>query len=89
VELHETVAVPAFVTLVGVMAPHVRFTGTVSVRVTVPVNPFTAETVMMEVAEAPAWTGAGEVAAIAKFVMMKVVFTKWNRAPTVPLTVSV
>ena len=52
--------------LVGVIAPQVRFAGTVSVRATVPVNPFTAATVIVEVAEVPAWTAAGEVAAIVK-----------------------
>jgi hypothetical protein len=46
--------VPEFVTLLGVMAPQVRLAGTLSVRLTVPVNPFTAATVMVEVAEVPA-----------------------------------
>jgi len=54
VELQDTVAVPALVTLVGVIAPQVRFAGTVSVRATVPVNPLTAVTVMVEVADVPA-----------------------------------
>ena len=44
---------PELVTLVGVIAPQVRFAGTVSVKLTVPVNPFTAETVIVEVAEVP------------------------------------
>jgi hypothetical protein len=48
------VAVPEFVTLVGVIAPQVKLAGTVSVRLTVPVNPFTAATVMVEVADVPA-----------------------------------
>jgi hypothetical protein len=56
------------VTLVGVIAPQVRLAGTVSVRLTVPVNPLTAETVMVEVAEVPAWTAAGDVAAMVKSV---------------------
>ena len=51
VELHETVAVPEPVTLVGVMAPHVRPEGGVSVRLTMPVKPFTAVTVIVEVAD--------------------------------------
>ncbi len=53
-ELHETVAVPEFVTLRGVITPQVKLAGTVSVRDTVPVNPFTAATVIVEVAEVPA-----------------------------------
>lgn len=65
-------AVPELVTLVGVMAPQVRLAGTVSVRLTVPVNPFTAATVMVEVAEVPAWTDAGEVAAMVKSVTLNV-----------------
>jgi len=42
------------VTLVGEIAPHVRLAGTVSVRLTVPVKPFSAVTVIVEVAEVPA-----------------------------------
>jgi hypothetical protein len=66
VDVHESVAVPEPVTLVGVSAPQVSPAGTVSVRVTKPVNPFTAVTVMAEEAEEPAGTDAGEVAAIVK-----------------------
>jgi hypothetical protein len=68
VELQAKVAVPELVTLAGVIAPQVRLAGTVSVRETVPVNPLTAATVIVEVAEVPAWTAAGEVAAIVKSV---------------------
>lgn len=71
-ELHETVAVPEPVTLVGDIAPHVRLVGTVSVRDTVPVNPLIAATVMVEVAEVPAWTAAGEVAEMPKSVTVNV-----------------
>jgi len=53
------------------MAPHVRLAGTVSVRETVPVNPLIAETVIVEVADVPAWTAAGEVAATEKSVTVK------------------
>jgi hypothetical protein len=72
VELQDTVAVPELVTLVGVMAPQVRFAGTVSVNATVPVKPFTAVTVIVEVADTPAFTAAGDVAAMVKSVTMKV-----------------
>jgi len=72
VELHETVAVPEPVTLVGDIEPHVRLVGTVSVRDTVPVNPLIAATVMVEVAEVPAWTAAGEVAEMPKSVTVNV-----------------
>ena len=50
-ELHATVAVPELVTLVGLIAPQVRPAGGVSVRLTTPVKPFRAVTVMVEVAD--------------------------------------
>ncbi len=65
-ELQDTVAVPEPVTLSGEMAPHVRLAGTVSVRLTTPANPLTAVIVIVEVAETPAFTAAGEDAAIVK-----------------------
>ena len=65
-ELQETVAVPEPVTLVGVIAPQVRLAGTVSVRLTAPANPLSAVIVMVEVAEVPTVTAAGEDAAIVK-----------------------
>jgi hypothetical protein len=72
VELHAIVAVPEFVILFGVIAPQVRFAGTVSVSATVPVNPFRAAIVIVEVAEVPTVTAAGEVAAILKSLTVKV-----------------
>jgi hypothetical protein len=71
VELQDNVAVPEFVTLPGVMAPQVRFAGTVSVRVTVPVNPLTAATVMVDVRLVPV-VPDGDVAAIVKLVTVNV-----------------
>jgi len=67
VELHEMLAVPEPVTLVGVIDPHVRPRGTLSLRLTAPANPFTAATVTAEVGEKPASTGAGEDAEMVKF----------------------
>jgi hypothetical protein len=72
VELQVRVAVPELVTLVGVIAPQVRFAGTVSVRLTVPVKPFTADTVIVEVAGVPVVTVPGEVAVTVKSVTVKV-----------------
>ena len=71
-ELQDSVAAPALIMLFGVIAPQERFAGTMSVKATVPVNPFSAVTVIVEVAEVPAWTAAGEVAETEKSVMMKV-----------------
>ncbi len=72
VELHVRVALPEPVTLVGVNAPQESPAGTVSARATTPVNPFTAVTVMVDVAEEPAGTEAGEVAAIVKSLTVNV-----------------
>ncbi len=65
-ELQETVAVPEPVTLSGEIAPHDRLAGTVSVRLTTPAKPLTAVTVIVEVAETPALTAAGDEAVIVK-----------------------
>jgi hypothetical protein len=89
VELQETVAVPEPVTLVGVIAPQVRLAGTVSVRLTVPANPLIAATVMVDVAETPALTAAGDVATIVKSVTVKVAVVEWVRVPLEPVIVRV
>ncbi len=51
VELQETIAVPELVTLVGLIAPQVSPVGGVSVRLTMPVKPFRAVTVIVDVAD--------------------------------------
>ena len=63
-ELQETVAVPEPVTLVGVRVHVIPVA--VSVRLTAPANPLSAVIVMVEVAEVPTVTAAGEDAAIVK-----------------------
>lgn len=77
------------VILLGVMAPQVKLVGTVSVNATVPVKPLTAPTVIVEVAEVPTVTAAGDVAAIVKSVTVKVAVAEWLRVPLVPVTVTV
>jgi hypothetical protein len=52
--------------LKGAIFPQVRPGDGVSVRLTVPVNPFRAETVTVDVADVPIVTAAGEVEEIAK-----------------------
>jgi len=75
VAVHETVAVPEPpVMALGVIAPQLIPEGTMSVRVTVPVKPFSALMVMVEVAETPTLAVAGEVAVIVKSVNVKVAF---------------
>lgn len=88
VELHETVAVPELVTLVGLMVPHVSPDGTVSVRATEPVNPLTAVTVIVELAEVPTVTADGVLAAIVKSVNENVAVVEWVSDPLVPVMVS-
>jgi len=91
VELHETVAVPEPVTVAGVIAPQVRLAGTVSVSVTVPENEPIAVTVIVEVADVPALTAAGEVAVMLKSLEVKtnVAVVECDRVPLVPVIVSV
>jgi hypothetical protein len=84
------VAVPELVTLVGEIAPQERFAGTVSVRLTTPVNPLTAVMVIVDVADVPACTAAGEVAETEKSVTWKsIVPVAWETTPSVPVTVTV
>ena len=64
--LHETVAVPDAVMLLGVMLPQVNPDGIVSVRVTTPEKWFTAVTVIVVLLGVPALTGPGELAVIVK-----------------------
>jgi hypothetical protein len=86
-ELHDSVAVPEFVTLVGVMAPQVRLAGTTSVRLMVPVNPLTAVKVIVDDA-AVLTVVEGEVAVMVKSVTVKVAEALWVRVPLVPVTVT-
>jgi hypothetical protein len=80
--------VPEVVILVGLIAPQVKPDGTVSVNATVPVKPFTAATVMVEVAETPTVTAAGEVAVIVKSVIVNVAVAVWTSEPLMPVIVS-
>jgi len=84
---HDRVAVPEPVTLDGVIAPHVSPAGTVSVSETTPAKPFIAVTVIVEVAEEPAGTDAGEVAAMVKSRKVNVAVAVWTREPLVPVMV--
>jgi hypothetical protein len=89
VEEQVRVAVPEPVTLDGVIAPHVNPAGTVSVKLTTPENPLSAVMVIVEVAEEPAATDAGEVAAMVKSVTVTVTVAVWDSVPLVPVTVTV
>jgi hypothetical protein len=81
--------VPEVVILVGLIAPQVKPEGTVSVNATVPVKPLTAAIVMVEVAETPTVTAAGEVAVRVKSVIVNVTVVVMTVLPLVPVTVAV
>jgi hypothetical protein len=66
VELQAIVAVPEPMMLEGVILPQIRPDDAVSVRLTVPVNPFREVTVIVEVADVPIVTGVEDVDDIAK-----------------------
>jgi hypothetical protein len=88
VDEHVRVAVPEPVTVPGVIAPQVKPAGTVSVKLTIPAKPFNAVIVIVEVAEEPAGTEAGELAAIVKSRVLNVAVAVWTREPLVPVTVT-
>jgi hypothetical protein len=71
--LHEIAAVPDPVMLFGLIAPHVKPDGAISVRLTVPAKWFTLVIVMVVVVDEPALVGRGVDAAIPKS-------RNWNRA---------
>ena len=79
---------PEFVTLAGLIVPQVRPVGTVSVKLTVPVNPLTAETVIVDMAEVLTVTAAGELAEIVKSVIVNVAVVECVNVPLVPVNVS-
>ncbi len=72
VDEQDTVAVPEPVTLVGVITPQVSPGAGVSVRLTTPAKPLRAVTVIVDVADWPALTAAGELAAIVKSTKLNV-----------------
>jgi hypothetical protein len=84
------VAVGGTVTLPGVMAPQVRLAGTVSVRVTVPLNTPIAVTVIVDAADVPTVTAAGEVAVMEKSLLLtvNVAVVECERVPLVPVIVT-
>jgi len=89
VALHETVAVPERVTLFGAMVPQESPDGTVSVKLTEPAKWFSAATVIVEVVEFPAFTGAGELAVIVKSRNWNVAVALWINGVLVPVIVAV
>ena len=89
VALHETVAEPKPVTLFGVIVPQLNPAGTVSARLTDPEKWFRATTVIVEIAELPAFRRAGDVAAIVKSRNWNVAVALWISGVLVPVIVAV
>ena len=83
--LQEAVAVPDPVMLAGLIAPQVRPVGGLSVRLTVPVNPFTAVTVTVDIAETPTSAAEGELAEMVKSSKVNVAVAPCGNVPTAPL----
>jgi len=83
------VAMPEAIMLVGLNEPQVRPREGVTLNVTVPVNPFTAATVTVEVDVWPALTAAGDVAVIVKSWNRRTTAEECSRDPLEPVIVSV
>ena len=91
VALHDTVADPDPVKLLGVIAPQVRPDGIASVSEIVPEKPLRAVNVMVEMDDCPTFTGAGWDAEIVKSVIASTVtaiVAEWEREPLVPVTLT-
>jgi len=87
--VHETVALPGAVTLLGVMAPQNKPLGMVSVSMTVPGKPFRGEMVIVELVDEPSFTAVGGDALIVKFWNRKIDAVEWVNEPLVPVRVRV
>jgi hypothetical protein len=89
VALHETVAIPEPVTLVGANDPQIRPAEGAMLKVTVPANPLMEATVTVEVADWPALTASGDEAVVPKSWKRRTTEAEWDREPLVPVTVRV
>src|SRR5439155_13918085 len=87
-ELQDRVAVPEPLTLVGVTEPQLRPEGTVSEIVIVPVKPFNAVSVMVDVPDEPTGIEPGEDALIVKSRKLKTEVAERTSDPLVPVIVS-
>ncbi len=82
VELHERVAVPKPVRLLGLIDPQLSPLGTTSVSDTVPEKPFRPDTLIVDVKEEPTLPEV-EVAEMMKSVKLKVAVVEWLSKPLV------
>ena len=88
-ELHAIVAVPDPIMLAGVMVPHARPDGTVSVIVTVPAKPLRAAIVIVVGALDPALVVIGVESLIVKSWNLKVMIVECDSVPLVAVIVRV
>ena len=88
-EVHETVEFPEPVMLLGEIVPQLRPVGTVSVRLTRLAKWFSEVTLIVDVADTPTMTAAGEFAEMVKSWIMKVAVAVCTRGVLVPVIVSV
>ena len=87
--MHETVALPVPVMLLGEIVPQLRPVGTVSVRLTTLAKWFSEVTLIVDVADTPTMTAPGEFAEMVKSWIMKVAVAVCTRGVLVPVIVSV
>ena len=83
------VATPDPVTLEGLIGPQVSPEETVSVSVTVPEKWFNADTVTVDVLEAPTFAATSGIAVMVKSRNWKRADAEWASEPLVPVSVRV
>lgn len=88
IELQDNVSFPCPVTLFGVMGPQVSPLGTVSVRLTVPENPFIPVTAIVEFARESTEVVGGDDAIRMKSLNLKTAVAERVRNPLVPVMVN-
>lgn len=89
--MHDTVAVPFTLRLVGIIAPQFKPLGLLPTSATVPVSPWTSAIVIVDFCDDPTLVGPGCVATIEKsggIPNVKVAVAVWLRDPLVPFTVT-
>ena len=84
-----SIAVPEPMTLVGDIVLQVSPDGTAAENVTVPANPLTALTLMLEVANEPTLTVGGAEATTVKSTKLNFAVVLFTMVPLVPVIVSV
>ena len=90
--MQDSVAVPEPLRVLGVIVPQVSPVGTVSVRATAPAKPACEVTVIVDEADEPVFTAAGDVAEIVKSGVapkVNVTVVEWDKDPLAPVILTV